>query len=45
MVATSMVDVYSRFGCIRIARYLFDKMPVRNLVSWNVIISGYANNS
>ncbi|KAJ8450839.1 hypothetical protein Cgig2_032464 [Carnegiea gigantea] len=43
VVETSLVDMYSRFGCISIARYLFDKMPVRNLVSWNVIISGYAN--
>lgn len=44
VVETSLVDMYCRFGRMSVARKLFDEMPVRNLVSWNVIISGYANN-
>ncbi|KNA04562.1 hypothetical protein SOVF_198540 [Spinacia oleracea] len=44
VVETSLVDMYCRFGRIIDARTLFDEMPVRNIVSWNVIISGYANN-
>ncbi|KAK6136816.1 hypothetical protein DH2020_029439 [Rehmannia glutinosa] len=43
-VETGLVDMYSKFGCMRIARNLFDKMPVRNVVSWNAIISGYSEN-
>ncbi|KMT00539.1 hypothetical protein BVRB_9g218370 [Beta vulgaris subsp. vulgaris] len=44
VVETSLVDMYSGFGCMSVAQNLFDEMPVRNLVSWNVIITGYANN-
>ncbi|KNA23087.1 hypothetical protein SOVF_028100 [Spinacia oleracea] len=40
VVETSLVDMYCRFRRIIVARNLFDEMPVRNLVSWNVIISG-----
>lgn len=43
-VETALVDMYSKFGCISIARYLFDNMSERNLVSWNSIISGYSDN-
>ncbi|KAK6159410.1 hypothetical protein DH2020_006724 [Rehmannia glutinosa] len=43
-VETGLVDMYSKFGCMRIARNLFDNMPVRNVVSWNAIISGYSEN-
>ncbi|XP_074285848.1 putative pentatricopeptide repeat-containing protein At3g49142 [Silene latifolia] len=44
IVETCLVDMYSRFGCMNVARLMFAEMPVRNVVSWNVIISGYANN-
>ncbi|KAL1554208.1 hypothetical protein AAHA92_14793 [Salvia divinorum] len=43
-VETGLVDMYSKFGCMRIARNVFDNMTVRNVVSWNAIISGYSNN-
>ncbi|KAG8368365.1 hypothetical protein BUALT_Bualt15G0037900 [Buddleja alternifolia] len=43
-VETGLVDMYSKFGCMRIARYMFDKMLMRNIVSWNAIISGYCEN-
>ncbi|KAK2978380.1 hypothetical protein RJ640_016482 [Escallonia rubra] len=43
-VGTALLDMYSRFGCIAVARKVFDKMPDRNVVSWNTIILGYADN-
>ncbi|XP_047942592.1 pentatricopeptide repeat-containing protein At3g57430, chloroplastic-like [Salvia hispanica] len=43
-VETGLVDMYSKFGCTRIARNVFDNMSVRNVVSWNAIISGYSSN-
>ncbi|KAM7532383.1 hypothetical protein LguiB_035793 [Lonicera macranthoides] len=33
--------MYSKFGKIEAARYLFDKMPERNVASWNTMISAY----
>ncbi|KAJ9539722.1 hypothetical protein OSB04_026228 [Centaurea solstitialis] len=38
-IANSLVFVYSNHGRLDIARRLFDKMPERDLVSWNTIIS------
>lgn len=43
-VETGLVDMYSKFGCMKIARNVFDDMSVRNVVSWNAIISGYSEN-
>ncbi|KAK3002789.1 hypothetical protein RJ639_018347 [Escallonia herrerae] len=43
-VGTALLDMYSRFGCIAVARKVFDKMPDKNVVSWNTIILGYADN-
>ncbi|CAN8269661.1 unnamed protein product [Cochlearia groenlandica] len=42
ILATSLVDMYGKCGDMRTARYLFDEMPERNLVSWNSIITGYS---
>lgn len=44
IVETCLVDMYSKFGCMKIARNLFDNMSERNVVSWNAIISGYSEN-
>ncbi|XP_043704874.1 pentatricopeptide repeat-containing protein DOT4, chloroplastic-like [Telopea speciosissima] len=43
-VANSLIDMYSKFGCLQSAREIFDEMPERNLVSWNCIITGYGLN-
>lgn len=49
-VLTSLVDMYSKMGDCRSARMVFRSMPLRNLVSWNAMISccvqnGYVNES
>lgn len=40
-VASSLVDVYANNGSVEDARTLFDRMVVRNIVSWNTMIVGY----
>ncbi|KAI6669761.1 hypothetical protein NL676_004646 [Syzygium grande] len=43
-VCNSLMDMYSRCGCIEYAHLIFEKMPNRTLVSWNTIIAGFAAN-
>eukprot|EP01018_Ginkgo_biloba_P010846 Gb_36538 [translate_table: standard] len=40
-VATALIDMYAKCGSIEIARQLFERMPIRNVVSWNAMIQGY----
>lgn len=43
-ISNSLIDMYSRCGCIEFARQVFERMPKRTLVSWNSIIVGFAVN-
>eukprot|EP01018_Ginkgo_biloba_P026783 Gb_12573 [translate_table: standard] len=43
-VRTALIDMYTKCGNIETARELFDKMSNRNVVSWNAMIAGYAQN-
>ncbi|XP_010922662.1 putative pentatricopeptide repeat-containing protein At3g08820 [Elaeis guineensis] len=40
-VKTSLLCLYAKCGLLDEAQRLFDEMPVRNVVSWTAIISGY----
>ncbi|XP_021739321.1 pentatricopeptide repeat-containing protein At5g50390, chloroplastic-like [Chenopodium quinoa] len=40
---TTLIDLYSKWGRIEDARNVFDRMPCKNLISWNALIAGYAN--
>lgn len=40
-VAASLVHLYCRYGLVANARRLFDEMLVRDMGSWNAMISGY----
>ncbi|XP_057821304.2 pentatricopeptide repeat-containing protein At3g12770-like isoform X2 [Cryptomeria japonica] len=44
VVTSALVDMYAKCGSIDKARELFDKMPRRNVISWNAMIAGYAQN-
>ncbi|KAM0949523.1 putative tetratricopeptide-like helical domain superfamily [Dioscorea sansibarensis] len=39
-LGTALIGFYSRFD-VRLSRYVFDLMPMRNVVSWNAMISEY----
>nr|XP_043619947.1 pentatricopeptide repeat-containing protein At1g25360 [Erigeron canadensis] len=42
-VNNALTAVYWRCGYIDDARKIFDKMPVRDLVSWNTVLSAYVD--
>ncbi|KAJ7568880.1 hypothetical protein O6H91_01G051500 [Diphasiastrum complanatum] len=42
IVGNTLVDMYAKCGCIEDARQVFNNMHERDVVSWNVIIAGYA---
>ncbi|MQM12146.1 hypothetical protein Taro_045061 [Colocasia esculenta] len=40
-VANGLVDMYVKCGALKLARQLFDRILVKDLVSWTVMIAGY----
>lgn len=43
-VNTALLSMYAKLGSLEDARLLFDKMPHKDLVVWNIMISAYAGN-
>ncbi|KAK3131426.1 hypothetical protein QOZ80_6AG0506310 [Eleusine coracana subsp. coracana] len=43
-VSTAILDAYCKCGAVDTARAVFHSMLVRNTVSWNAMIDGYAEN-
>lgn len=44
LVSSALIDMYSKCGFIDDARSVFNLMPTRNVVSWNAMIVGCAQN-
>ncbi|XP_059068287.1 pentatricopeptide repeat-containing protein At3g26782, mitochondrial-like [Cryptomeria japonica] len=44
IVENALVDMYAKCGSIDKAREMFDRMPHRDVISWNAMIAGYAQN-
>ncbi|KAJ4755987.1 Pentatricopeptide repeat-containing protein [Rhynchospora pubera] len=43
-VLNSLITMYARLGLPVHAKKVFDEMPVRDIISWNALISGYQQN-
>ncbi|KAI3501715.1 hypothetical protein L1887_29688 [Cichorium endivia] len=41
-ISTALLDMYLKCGSLSTARVIFNKMSTRNVVSWNIMIDGYA---
>ncbi|XP_024537511.1 pentatricopeptide repeat-containing protein At2g13600-like [Selaginella moellendorffii] len=44
VVASALIDMYSKCGAMFLARKVFDTMKHRNVVTWNSLIWGYVEN-
>ncbi|KAH7405542.1 hypothetical protein KP509_15G074900 [Ceratopteris richardii] len=42
VVGSTLVDMFVKCGCIMKAQSIFDKLSVRNVVTWNALITGYS---
>lgn len=40
-VGSALVDMYAKCGCLNLARRVFDQMPIKNVITWNVLIMAY----
>ncbi|CAA7039430.1 unnamed protein product [Microthlaspi erraticum] len=44
IVESALVDVYGKSGCIDSATRVYSKMSVRNMITWNAMLSALAQN-
>lgn len=44
IVESALVDLYAKCGCVNFASRIFAQIPVKNLITWNSMISGFAQN-
>ncbi|KAI5072809.1 hypothetical protein GOP47_0012915 [Adiantum capillus-veneris] len=44
VVGSALIHMYGKFGLLAKAREVFDRLPVRDAVSWNALITGYIEN-
>lgn len=40
-VGSALADMYAKCGCLTLSRRVFDEMPIKNVITWNVIIMAY----
>ncbi|RZC92006.1 hypothetical protein C5167_027896 [Papaver somniferum] len=41
LLSNALLGMYSKCGCLIQARQVFDEMPVKNLITWTSVVSGY----
>ena len=41
VLGTTLLDMYAKCGALDKAREVFERLPGRDVVSWNALISGY----
>ena len=42
LVGSTLIDMYAKCGLLAKAQEVFDRLPIRNVVSWNALTAGYA---
>ena len=45
VIGTALVDMYAKCGDLTKAQEFLEQLPIRNVVSWSALISGYAQQS
>jgi pentatricopeptide repeat protein len=40
-LGTALVDMYAKCGCLNLCRKVFNEMPKKNSITWNVLITAY----
>lgn len=43
-VGSALISMFAKCGDLVSARRIFDGMPIRDVITWNAVISGYAQN-
>ncbi|CAI9104513.1 OLC1v1003199C1 [Oldenlandia corymbosa var. corymbosa] len=41
IIGNALLDMYSKCGCLSLARQIFDSMPERNVMCWTSMVSAY----
>ncbi|XP_076896787.1 pentatricopeptide repeat-containing protein At3g24000, mitochondrial-like [Bidens hawaiensis] len=44
VIQNTAVNMYAKCGCLDDARQVFDQMPVKDMVTWTAMITGYSQN-
>ncbi|KAL4575144.1 hypothetical protein LXL04_021986 [Taraxacum kok-saghyz] len=44
VIQNTILNMYAKCDCLDNAREVFDKMPVKDMVTWTAIITGYSQN-
>ncbi|CAK7346517.1 unnamed protein product [Dovyalis caffra] len=44
-IGNTLIDMYSKCCCVAYAGLVFDKMLIKDLISWTTVIAGYAKNN
>ncbi|KAM1206312.1 hypothetical protein FF1_006972 [Malus domestica] len=42
VVCSAVVDMYGKCGCLDMAKEVFEQIPIKNVISWNSMITAYS---